>query len=152
VGHVTKLGPNPAQVEYRLQESAGCAADVQADYRLAEAQATLEWVGSGLAEVGIEAGTVLSGEADKDRARALMDGADPRTGQTLMSPKTALDPRAKLPARPLVDAVQKACAEAGLDVEDVFTDTDARRPQGRGPLQGVDRGPGARGVGRRRRP
>jgi hypothetical protein len=97
MARITTLGPDPAQVEYRLSESAGCAvaveADAQADYRLSEAQATLEWIGEGLAEVGIEAWTALDGEADKERARALMDGRDPRTGAALVTLKIESPPQ-----------------------------------------------------------
>jgi conjugative relaxase-like TrwC/TraI family protein len=115
------------QVEYRLSESAGCAANTQTDYRLAESQATLEWIGSGLADVGIEAGAKLDGEADKDLARALMDGRDPRTGDVLVKPKQALDPRGKLAAQPLVDAVTKAAADAGHETPaEAFADKRRR--------------------------
>lgn len=127
MGHVTRLGPNMGQVEYRLEQSAGCAADVQTDYRLAESQATLEWIGSGLAEVGIETGTALDGESAKDTARAIMDGRDPRTGDVLVAPKKAVDPRAKLAAAPLVDAVNTAAKAAGHQTpSEAFTDKRRR--------------------------
>lgn len=123
---VTTLGPDPAQVEYRLSESAGCAAEVaadaQADYRLDESQTVLEWIGGGLAEVGIEAWTPLEGEEAKAAARALMDGADPSTGEALVSLKRAVDPRAKLASQPLVDAIAAAAAEAGIDPKELFED------------------------------
>lgn len=206
VGWVTTLGPDARQVEYRLEESVGCAADIQTDYRLSEAQAVLEWIGEGLAEVGIrpwepfgtgqqravdpraklsaqslvaavEAAAAEAGvepialfadarlralwqrlvrgvrqsqdryrvsvadlaavaaaagidfdavytrkELDKEAARDLMDGRDPRTGETLVQLKKAVDPRAKLSAQPLVAAIAAAAAEAGIDPAEIFTD------------------------------
>ncbi|WP_335992352.1 MobF family relaxase [Glycomyces sp. MUSA5-2] len=123
---VTTLGPDVRQVEYRLSESAGCAAEVvadaQADYRLDESQTVLEWIGGGLAEVGIEAGTPLEGEEAKAAARALMDGADPSTGEALVTLKKAVDPRAKLASQPLVDAIAAAAAEAGTEPKELFED------------------------------
>uniref|UniRef100_UPI003F491120 hypothetical protein n=1 Tax=Microtetraspora malaysiensis TaxID=161358 RepID=UPI003F491120 len=41
-------------------------------------------------------------------ARALMDGVDLRTGEQLVAPKLAVDPRAKLPAAPLLAALTAA--------------------------------------------
>ncbi|WP_146148256.1 MobF family relaxase [Glycomyces artemisiae] len=139
---MTTLGPDAAQVEYRLSESAGCAvevvADAQADYRLDESQTVLEWVGGGLAEVGIEAGTPLEGEEAKAAARALMDGADPSTGEALVSLKKAVDPRAKLASQPLVDAIAAAAAEAGIEPKELFED----------PRRAAEFGRLARGVAR----
>jgi conjugative relaxase-like TrwC/TraI family protein len=142
---VTVLGPDMAQVEYRLSEQCGCDLeheqgqqvqldgegkrrkktpapapeedDAQVDYRLGDAR-DLEWIGGGLAEVGLVAGEAV----DKDAARALMDGRDPRTGERLVVPKVAVDPRAKLQARPLAEAIEKAAAEHGLDVDELLGD------------------------------
>ncbi|MFI1799013.1 MobF family relaxase [Streptomyces sp. NPDC020379] len=100
----------PEQVEYRLAEGCGCdvAADAQVEYRLA-AERDLRWIGSGLAELGLVAG----GTVDPDAARALMDGRDWRTGEQLVKRKKALDPRGKLTARVLVDAVNEVAAADG---------------------------------------
>jgi conjugative relaxase-like TrwC/TraI family protein len=125
----------PEQVEYRLREQCGCdrehvaapleagaakradetqqARDAQVDYRLA-APSDLRWIGSGLREVGIEPGTAVDPEA----ARALMDGRDPRTGERLVQRKQELDPRGKLPAPVLVDAIAQAAAEDGMSPAD----------------------------------
>lgn len=112
---VTTLGPAMAQIDYRLEQQSGCSLsagdDGQVAYRL-ESDRPLEWVGEGLREVGIEPGTVLD-DAGKAAARALADGADPSTGEVLVAPKMAVDPRAKLPAGPLVAAVREAAERAG---------------------------------------
>jgi conjugative relaxase-like TrwC/TraI family protein len=104
-----------AQIDYRLQQQSGCSLtsdnDGQVAYRL-ESDRPLEWVGDGLREVGIEPGTVLD-DAGKAAARALADGVDPSTGEVLVAPKMAVDPRAKLPAGPFVAAVRAAAEQAG---------------------------------------
>jgi len=114
---VTVLGPDMAQVEYRLDESAGCAlstdagkpVDAQVSYRL-DGELPLEWIGNGLRDVDIQPGTTIT-EKQKEWARALMSGAHPHTGEVLVQPKLAVDPRAKLPAAPLIAAVGAAMAE-----------------------------------------
>ena len=112
---VTTLGPDLAQVDYRLQESVGCGAVADADgqvaYRL-ESDRPLEWVGDGLREVGIEPGTTLDADG-KDAARLLARGRHPGTNERLVTPKKAVDPRAKLDAAPLVAAVRLAAEAAG---------------------------------------
>lgn len=118
VAWVTRLGPSMEQVDYRLSRGAGChavlrpdaeatgqAQDRQVGYRLDAADRALGWAGTGLREAGIEPGTVLSEDA-KDAARAIMSGRDPATGEVLVSPKMAFDPRGKLAAGPLVTALE----------------------------------------------
>ena len=123
---VTVLGPNMAQVEYRLDNSAGCALsteagksiDAQVSYRL-DTDLPLEWIGNGLPDVDIEPGTMMT-EEQKEWARALMSGAHPHTGEVLVKPKMVVDPRAKVPAAPLVAAVGAAMAERGPDLQRRF--------------------------------
>jgi conjugative relaxase-like TrwC/TraI family protein len=134
MGWVTVIGPAMEQVDYRLKASAGCSLhrdggdlargdDAQVDYRLGDGlddASALMWIGEGLRDVGIEPGTVMNGEADRARARALMSGIHPQTGEILVAPKTAVDPRGKLPASPLVAAIV-ARAEAGsVDVKQLL--------------------------------
>ncbi|MFD7258406.1 MobF family relaxase [Streptomyces sp. NPDC059874] len=105
----------PEQVDYRLSEDCGCdrAEDAQVEYRLA-GESTLRWIGGGLAELDLVAG----GRVDPDAARVLMDGRDWRTGEQLVARKKALDPRGKVTARVLVDAVSEAAATAGRTVSE----------------------------------
>ncbi|MFB7619273.1 MobF family relaxase [Kitasatospora sp. NPDC056181] len=114
---MTTLGADPAQVEYRLAEDCGCDLDHQVEYRMAQPR-DLEWIGSGLAEVGLVAGDVV----DKDAARALMAGTDPNTGQQLVRVKVEVDPRAKLSGAVLLDAVTAAAERAGVDVDQLLDD------------------------------
>ncbi|HKT00696.1 MAG TPA: MobF family relaxase, partial [Rugosimonospora sp.] len=121
---VTAIGPDIAQIEYRLEGNAGCslgvADDAQVAYRL-DSDRPLEWVGAGLREVGIAPGSVLD-EAGKTAARALADGLDPRDGSVLVAPKLAVDPRAKLPAAPLAAAVAAAAERAATTPAELLGD------------------------------
>ncbi|WP_374778697.1 relaxase domain-containing protein (plasmid) [Streptomyces sp. NBC_01310] len=128
------------QVEYRLTGQCGCdlehkekapgqqvepddaeqqKKDAQVDYRLGEAR-DLEWIGGGLADVGLVAGMPV----DKDQARLLMDGRHPLTGELLVTPKVAVDPRGKVAARPLAEAIEAAAAERGVSVEQLLGDDE----------------------------
>ncbi|WP_037632851.1 MobF family relaxase [Streptomyces erythrochromogenes] len=105
----------PEQVDYRLAEDCGCdrAEDAQIEYRLA-GESTLRWIGSGLSELDLVAGE----RVDPEVAHALMDGRDWRTGEQLVARKKALDPRGKVAARVLVDAVSEVAAAAGKTVSE----------------------------------
>ncbi|MER5617595.1 MobF family relaxase [Streptomyces sp. NPDC002215] len=129
---MTVLGPDMQQVEYRLTGQCGCdleheeqrgqeveESDAQVDYRLGDAR-DLEWIGGGLQEVGLVAGQSV----DKDQARLLMDGRHPLTGELLVTPKVAVDPRGKVQARPLAEAIEAAAAERGVSVEQLLGDDE----------------------------
>lgn len=136
-GSYRKIGPDEAQVEYRLTAQSGCENgviltpeenDAQLEYRLASGERPLEWVGSGLAEFGIAAGTTLRTAQDLDMARAIMDGRDPRDGSRLVEPKMAVHPDAKLPARELVEAVWRVAEAAHMSSAQLLgTDALAER-------------------------
>ncbi|WP_424893464.1 MobF family relaxase [Streptomyces sp. XH2] len=98
-------------MDYRLAENCGCDTkrDAQVEYRLAAAR-DLRWIGSGLAELGLVAGESV----DADVARALMDGKDWRTGEQLVRRKKVLDPRGKVPANVVVDAISQAAETDGM--------------------------------------
>lgn len=101
------------------------AADGQVDYHLDATERPLMWIGGGLTEFDIIPGSVLS--ADQFRAaRRLMHGEDPRTGQTLVEPKLAIAPAAKLPAAPLARAIRRVAAERGVKP---LTLLDSKRKQ-----------------------
>ena len=124
----TTIGPDMRQIDYRLQANTGCGLTAepgeQVSYRL-DSDRPLEWIGEGLREVGIEPGSELD-EAGKEAARLLALGRDPRTGQVLVKPKRAVDPRAKLPAAPLVEAIRTAAERAGTTPAQLLTEPRAR--------------------------
>ncbi|NNH21714.1 MobF family relaxase [Pseudokineococcus marinus] len=121
---MTTIGAAPEQVEYRLAGSHGClgaqASTAQVDYHVDGRERPLVWTGAGLAEVGIEAGTVLD-EAQFNTARALMAGVDPRSGERLVEPKLAVHEDAKVALAPLVRAVAQQAAEEGVEPAELFT-------------------------------
>ncbi|MFD9150361.1 MobF family relaxase [Streptomyces diastaticus] len=88
------------------------ATDGQVDYHLDASERPLVWIGNGLAEFDIAPGSTLAPE-QFPAARRLMHGEDPRTGQTLVEPKLAIAPAAKLPAAPLARAIRRLAAERG---------------------------------------
>ncbi len=89
------------------------AVDGQVDYHLDASERPLAWIGNGLTEFDIVPGSVLSPD-QFPAARRLMRGEDPRTGRTLVEPKLAVAPAAKLPAAPLVRAIRRTAAERGV--------------------------------------
>ncbi|MFI6713492.1 MobF family relaxase [Nonomuraea sp. NPDC050478] len=131
------IGPSMEQVEYRLQGGAGCGAhrdDGQAQgtpqqpheqltYRLADERG-LMWIGQGLHEFGIIPQTPLTPD-QYATARALMDGVHPWSGKVLVPAKHEVDPRAKLPAAPLLAALEAAAAEQGTTVQERLSDRPA---------------------------
>ncbi|MET8381702.1 MobF family relaxase [Streptosporangium canum] len=126
---VNVLGPCMEQVDYRLREGAGCGVpyagerghnpseelDGQLSYRLG-GERGLVWIGEGLREVGIVPGTALTAD-QHGMARVLMNGEDPITGELLMKAKHVVDPRGKLPAAPLGEALEATAAKRGTTVE-----------------------------------
>lgn len=117
---MTPIGAyNRAQIEYRLGGGNGCS-ERQFDYRILGQERPLRWIGSGLSEVGIEAGSVLTDD-QRDWARALMAGVDPQTGEQLVTPKLAVYRDAKVPLAPLVAAVRSKLQRERLEAKAVFT-------------------------------
>jgi conjugative relaxase-like TrwC/TraI family protein len=91
-------------------------ADGQIDYHLDAIERPLVWIGQGLHEFGITPGSVLD-SGSFGAARRLMRGEDPRNGKTLVEPKLAIAPAAKLAAAPLVRAIRRVAAEQGVRPE-----------------------------------
>ncbi|WP_327368548.1 MobF family relaxase [Streptomyces sp. NBC_01217] len=87
--------------------------DGQVEYHLDASERPLVWIGNGLTEFGTTPGSVLAPEHFQ-AARRLMHGEDPRTGQTLVEPKLAIAPTAKLPAAQLARAIRRAAAERSV--------------------------------------
>ncbi|MEU4206014.1 MobF family relaxase [Streptomyces sp. NPDC026294] len=101
------------------------AADGQVDYHLDASERPLVWIGNGLTEFDITPGSILAAEHFQ-AARRLMHGEDPRTGQTLVEPKLAIAPAAKLPAAPLARAIRRAAAERSVNPVSLL---DSKRKQ-----------------------
>lgn len=123
MAYVTAIGSNPEQVEYRLSGRHGCGgtggSERQFSYRADGRERPLRWIGRGLDGVDIQAGSELT-EDQFDRARALMDGRDPRTGERLVEAKRGIPDDAKVALGPLVRAVEAAAAEADVSTDEIF--------------------------------
>jgi hypothetical protein len=103
---------------YYLARRAGCAAEY---YNGAGERAGV-WLGRGAAAAG------LAGELDghgERVLRALLDGRDP-DGRVLVAPVLRMDPRGRLPARPLVEAIRAEATRRGLAVEDLLPEATDR--------------------------
>ncbi|MFI6372428.1 MobF family relaxase [Streptomyces sp. NPDC050546] len=100
-------------------------ADGQVDYHLDASERPLVWIGGGLTEFDITPGSVLAPE-QFPAARRLMHGEDLRTGQTLVDPKLAIAPAAKLPAAPLARAIRRAAAARSVNPASLL---DSKRKQ-----------------------
>jgi hypothetical protein len=66
-------------------------------------------VGSGAATAGLE------GVASAEQVRAMFQGLDPATGEVRCAPLWRADPRSKLPAGPLLEALKQRAAEHGVE-------------------------------------
>lgn len=121
---VTPLyGGSQQQLDYRLGQQYGCTGhginDVPVDYRLDVRERPLRWIGDGLAEFGITAGSELT-SAQFGMARALIAGQDPNTGEQLVSGKLAVPDDAKLALAPLVAAVRAHAQAHGVAARALF--------------------------------
>ncbi|MEU4265561.1 MobF family relaxase [Streptomyces argenteolus] len=126
------------QVEYRLSGNAGCyvrldgqeaddaaesPTDPQLHHRMTALQDSgLVWLGAGLTEVGLVAGTSLD-EAGKRAARALANGVHPRTGELLVGAELRAHPAAQLVGARLVEAIEHAAIAAGVEPKDLLAGT-----------------------------
>ncbi|WP_406152173.1 MobF family relaxase [Streptomyces sp. NBC_01012] len=126
------------QVEYRLSGNAGCyvrcggqeaddaaepGIDAQPGHRMTAGQDSgLVWLGDGLTEVGLVAGTSLD-EAGKRAARALANGVHPRTGERLVGAELRAHPAAQLVGARLVEAIGHAATAVGVEPKDLLAGT-----------------------------
>lgn len=141
MAYVSRIGPSAAQVEYRLVQGAGCgvpanprdpgseADDAQVDYR-SVGERPLRWIGSGCTHYGVDEGAAFTDD-DLDRARALMDGVDRRTGERLVPAKVEVAPVAKVRGTPLLDAIEKRAELQGLEPLDLFDSERMKSAYGR---------------------
>src|SRR5919201_2269908 len=67
------------------------------------------FVGSAAAAAGLE------GEATPEQVRAMFQGLDPATGELRCGPLWRADPRSKLAAGPLLEALSAQAAEHGVE-------------------------------------
>ncbi|MGJ3510133.1 MobF family relaxase [Enemella sp. A6] len=109
---MVRLNGSAAQIDYRLGGHHGCS-DHGFDYRTDARERPLRWMGSALPALGIAPGSEL---APKDfvKARSLMAGVHPVTGEQLVKPKLGVFEDSKVPLAPLVAAVRQRAQEQGV--------------------------------------
>jgi hypothetical protein len=79
------------------------------EYYSGHGEAPGRWVGT-LAEQ-----TGYTGEATAEEVRAMFRGQDPRTGAQRVAPLWRADPRSKLPATPVLEALRQRAAAQGVE-------------------------------------
>lgn len=123
MAYVTPIGANPTQVEYRLSKAHCCGDEGGTSRRFSShssgTEYPLRWIGEGLVEFGINAGSVLD-ESQFGMARSLMEGRDPRTGEVLVEAKRVVHDDAKVALGPLVRTVEAVAAEADVSISEVL--------------------------------
>jgi hypothetical protein len=92
---------------YYLERDGGC----EADYYLDPQEAVGRWIGGGARALELEGSLDETGEL---AFRRLLAGADPVEGSPLVKPVWRAHPAGRLPARPLVEAIQRAAHDRGL--------------------------------------
>jgi hypothetical protein len=108
------LGSARAAADYYLTRRAGC----EADYYVRELEPAGRWVGPGAAALGLDGAIDEAGERT---LRALLDGVGP-DGQRSARPVWRADPASRLPARPLLEAIDVRALERGGPATGLFAD------------------------------
>lgn len=120
---ITPIGSDPAQIDYRLGIGHGCLGEAITDAQLADhldlREEPLMWVGKGLADLGITAGTELTPD-QFDKARALVNGYHPTTGEQLVAHKKGVPHEAKLAVAPLIRMIEGVAREADVPLDQVL--------------------------------
>ena len=109
---------------YFTGEGAGCPAG----YYGRDGEPLGRWAGTGAAGLGLSGG--ISGQAGMDVFAKLLEGVGP-DGQRLVAAVRRGDPRARVPAAPLVAAVRAVALETGLPVTAMLGSAELVRTWGR---------------------
>lgn len=109
---IGRLGSGQATADYYLKRQAGC----EADYYTGASQRRGRWLGDGARAVGLTGQMDPAGEV---ALRAMLDGCHPN-GEKVLAPVLRLHPKARLPAAPLLEAIQQVGRDKNLDVKDVL--------------------------------
>ena len=102
---IGKLGTGPASADYYLRRQAGC----DADYYVGDGERAGVWCGAGARALGLEGPLSAVGERT---LRALLAG-ETVDGERLVAPVRRADPRSRVPAVAVVDAVGAQLAQSG---------------------------------------
>jgi conjugative relaxase-like TrwC/TraI family protein len=122
---IGKLAPGHGAAQYYL-ERVGCPLE----YYTGRGEAAGEWIGRGADALGLRGR--LSTPEQEQVLRNLLAGSAP-DGMQLVAPVLRADPRSRVPAAPVVRALQELADERGVDVADLLAPPAAvgteRRPE-----------------------
>lgn len=104
---IGELGAGRASADYYLARQAGCPSE----YYTGSGERRGTWLGSGAASFG------LSGEIDEEPLRRLLAGRHPRQDVQLVAPVLRADPRGRVPAAPLAEALHRVAASRTTPAE-----------------------------------
>lgn len=121
---IGKVASAAAAREYFVGTAGRCTAGYYADGR----ERSGRWIGSGTVEIGLDG--PLDSVAGARAFEALLEGVAP-DGTRLVPAVRRGDPKARVPAAPLVAAVRAAAAEAGLPVGGLLGDGPVMKEWGR---------------------
>ena len=108
--NIAVIDATTAAIDYYVERQAGCASE----YYTGSGEARGQWIGRGATALG------LAGGIDDDAFRRLMNGVSPDGAARLAKPVLRVHPRGKLPAGPLVQAVERLAAERAMPAADLL--------------------------------
>jgi conjugative relaxase-like TrwC/TraI family protein len=108
--NIAVIDATTAAIDYYVERQAGCASE----YYTGSGEARGQWIGRGATALG------LAGGIDDDAFRRLMNGVSPDGAARLAKPVLRVHPRGKLPAGPLVQAVERMAAERATPAADLL--------------------------------
>jgi hypothetical protein len=108
--NIAVIDATTAAIDYYVERQAGCASE----YYTGSGEARGQWIGRGATALG------LAGGIDDDAFRRLMNGVSPDGAARLAKPVLRVHPRGKLPAGPLVQAVERLAAERATPAADLL--------------------------------
>lgn len=111
---IGRLGSGPATADYYLARQAGC----EVAYYTGPTARRGRWLGGGAQALGLSGPLDQAGE---EALRAMLDGRHP-DGRRVLSPVLRLHPEARLPAAPLLEAIQRVARGENLEVEALLGD------------------------------
>jgi len=108
--NIAVIDATTAAIDYYVERQAGCASE----YYTGSGEARGQWIGRGATALG------LAGRIDDDAFRRLMHGVSPDGVVRWAKPVLRVHPRGKLPAGPLVQAVERLAAERAMAAADLL--------------------------------
>jgi hypothetical protein len=119
--NIAVIDATTAAIDYYVERQAGCASE----YYTGSGEARGQWIGQGATALA------LAGGIDDDTFRRLMSGVSPDGTERWAKPVLRVHPRGKLPAGPLVEAVEQLAAERAMPAAELLEPRSLRAEYGR---------------------